>query len=564
MKTVRSLLLFYVSSFAKPLLLTFSVSIIGSLVTILIPLSLGKYYALVFESKGGRQDLFQIIPDESLDSVPQFLFAFGILLMLKLGFGYYQRYLIASVVERMVNQIRLDLFDYQLGVNMTVYDEKGIGKYLLRYSGDLKSIQNYISKGIIGFTVDLGMLIIALVFLVYIHLQMAVIAICSVPLIAIPIILLNKRINFISEQRRNRRSNLLSFVNKRLMSITTVKAFNRHHPEHLKFRKRSELLLREGLKYHQLTSMVYILIPVLLYAMLGLIMYLTYRLKNSGIDLDQAGALAAFFLILSMLPVLRRILKVTVIWKLGKISLRKLVLIFNLPNNFQNAEKDLDLNNKTISLESLSFDFANKTVINQLDLKWEGRGIHLVNGNMGAGKSTLLKLILGIYSPTKGKIIIDGQSISTVNVKSLRKNITVVSSDFPLLGRSVFEAISYSRKKTKRKRAQKVLLKLQAYLPADEQMQLDDAIAYGGSNLSKGQEMILLFARALLTNKDIILLDEPFKNLDRRMRNHIIKLLNEIQTEKMILFFTKRSILKQLKVATYSSLEENLVQKLSA
>lgn len=556
MRTVRSLVFSYVSSFLGQLLLTFFISLLSSIATILVPLSIGKYYALVFGFEGGKSLLWNWLPAEFVSSVTHFLLLFAAILIVKFLLGFLQRYLIASVGERIVNRMRIDLFEHQLSLDMQVYDQKGIGKYLLRYSGDLKSIQNYITKGLIGFVVDLGLLSIALIAIGMVNQYLAIICLASIPFIVLPIYWLNEKLNGISEQRRNKRSNMLSFVNQRLIGILSVKAFNRHRPEFQKFEKRSNRLLAEGLNYHRLSSLIYVLIPVLLYAMLGLIMYVIYQLQQSGIQLNQEGTLAAFILILTTLPVFRRLLKVTVVWKLGRISLRKLVAVFNLPNNYALSKDDLVLEQPKISLNQLCFQYGeDRPLWKNLSHSWQGNGVHLINGSMGSGKSSLIKLLLGIYYPASGNISIDKQQTTEVNEKSLRKNITVISPDFPLLGRTVFEAISYSRKTSKRKHAQKVLSRLQSFLTEKDQLSLDHRIGYGGNGLSKGQEMLLLFARALLTNKSILLLDEPFKNMDRKMRNHFISILNEMKSKKVIFLFSKRSTIKQLDVASQCDLD---------
>ncbi len=556
MKTINALLLGYVSSYRWQLLLTFFISLLSSMATILVPLSIGKYYALVFDFKGTRSLVLDFLPAFFYESVPQFLLFFGAILALKLTLGFLQRYLIASLGERIVNQIRLELFEHQLSLDMQVYDEKGIGKYLLRYSGDLKSIQNYISKGLIGFVVDLFLLAAAIVSIGMIHKELALICLISIPCIVLPIYLLNEKLNAISEQRRNKRSNMLSFVSQRLIGILSIKAFNRHRPEYQKFEKRSNLLLEEGLSYHRLSSLVFVLIPVLLYAMLAAIMYFIYQIKQSGIEVNQGGTLAAFLLILSMLPVFRKLLKVTVVWKLGKISLKKLIAVFNLPNNYSLSKDDLVLEQLSIELNQLSFAYGENSVYKKLSQKWVGNGVHLIKGKMGSGKSTLIKLILGIYYPSSGEIILDNQDTSMVNEKSLRKHISVISSDFPLLGKTVFEAISYSRKQSKRKHAQKVLNQLQSFMKSSNQMKLNDKIGYGGNQLSKGQEIILMFARALLTNKPILLLDEPFKNMDQQMRDHFGQLLQALKAKKMILLFSKQVSLNKLKPTSCCDLSE--------
>jgi len=141
----------------------------------------------------------------------------------------------------------------------------------------------------------------------------------------------------------------------------------------------------------------------------------------------------------------------------------------------------------------------------------------------------MFKLITRLYHCEKGEILIDDFNIESYNRLLLRKNITIVSDEFPLIGKTVFETISYSRKPEKRLPAFNMLKKLGYVKEFDTESVLDEPIFENGKNISNSQRKILMLARAFLTNKKIILLDEPFQGLDDILVQRIFTILEELK-----------------------------------
>ena len=146
------------------------------------------------------------------------------------------------------------MFSRQLNAKLEVHQKKETGLYLLRYTGDLSAIQNYLTKGVITFVNDCLHLVLALLVLAFLNVHLTLILLASYPIIFISILFLNKRLKVLTGKRRNRRSNNLSFVASRLNSILTIKAFNRQSVENEKYAKGSTNLYEYGVKYYKLYS----------------------------------------------------------------------------------------------------------------------------------------------------------------------------------------------------------------------------------------------------------------------------------------------------------------------
>ena len=537
MLTRSNILADFIKNNKLTLAFTFVVSLFSNLFTIIIPISIGKFYNLTFGLNTHRSQVLDFLPAWFWDTSPRFLTFFLVLIFLKLLFDFLQQFQVGRVGEKMLLYIRGKLFYSQLYMPMQVYDEKGIGKYLLRHSGDLKSIQNYVTKGLVGFSVD--MLLLGLVFTTIgiLNAGLAVIMAVFLPIFGVLMTLLNRALHSRSLAQRNYKSGLLSFVNATLRGILSLKAFNRLAPEMSRYVKRSTKVYEAGIRYHQVRSVIMAVIPGLLYLMLFAILYYTYYRQQQGqLSLDAGSLLTAILLLVTAMPVFRRTLRVNTVWELGKISFSKLLLVLNQPADDDRPGAEFKFNKGEIAFEEVKFKYtgAQKSIIYE-DCFIHSNSLTRVYGHTGSGKTTLLKLLIGVYLPTGGKILVDSQDIKQVTKKSLRKCISVVPGDWPIYGKTVFEAISYSRKADKRPKAEVVLERVQSSCPAATRLTLDTRIGDLGCNLSKGQKKLLAFARALLSDKPILIIDEPFSGLDIPTQVHLSKLILELKDMKTII-----------------------------
>jgi ABC-type bacteriocin/lantibiotic exporter with double-glycine peptidase domain len=233
----------------------------------------------------------------------------------------------------------------------------------------------------------------------------------------------------------------------------------------------------------------------------------------------------------------KRILKVNAVWRVGNISFDKLINLIQLPEENREGET---LNQKEvkgdITVNNISFSYPNnKAIFNGYSASFSAHSIHIIKGKVGAGKSTLFKLIQKIYEPQTGELCIDKTPFADYSPFALRKLITIVSTETPLIGNNVFKAVSYSTKPEKEEKAIAMLQKLKLQFSEDEQENLHFKIEDGGKNLSSGQRILLQFARAFLTKKLIILLDEPFHYLDQESIETIVRELNVLKKKKTII-----------------------------
>lgn len=527
--------------------LTFIVSLTAQLLTIFLPIYIARSYDLLFGIKSHRARLLNFVPEYWISTFQGYLTLFMIIITVRGVMDFYERYLTTYLGEIHLSFLRNKIFAHQLQMSMQVYDQKGFSKYLLRYSGDLTSIQAFITKGIIKFGSDTILLALALCIFFMIDTYLGLTLLSLSLILAVVVYLLNLRLYSVSVARRNAKSGLLKFVTSRLQGLITIKAFNRFVPELNKYQKRVGKLLDLGKTYQQVTGAIGAIIPFGLYFIIGMVMWVSMYLKNNnGSSIDPETFFTALLLLITIMPVFRRCFRVSIIWRNGSISYQKLANILQLPKEGIGGENVIDWKEGNITVSDLSFKYMNQKspLIRNLSLDIPFGKITAIHGKSGTGKTTLLKLLNGLYTADKGEIRIDGQSITGTDLKKMRRKMAVVADQCTLLGKTVFEATSYSRKEKNRK----PVLDILAVLGLTKSLSLDHPIGESGTNLSNGQKKLLIYARALLTQKPILLIDEPFDYLDNDSILKVICYLNQIRNQRTIVLFSSKLIPASLKV----------------
>lgn len=501
--------------------------------TVLVPIAIGRFYEFNFEFSSVRLKLFfSGFPFIYNNSFNAFLILFIGIILIRFLFEYANRYVIGILRERFSKSLREQLFVHQLRVHTTIYDEKGIGRYLLRYSGDLKSVQNYLTQGIFRFAQDMLLIAILLVVIGYYSVNMALIILTFIVCAFGFIFFMNLVLYRISVERRNRRSGMLAFVNNALRSILSIKVFNKNVPFENRYNKRSLKLLDIGVKYQQITALINAIIPFITYLMVGITMFYIYSLKNSGVDFDRSAFLILILLIISFLSIFRRILTVNIVWKLGNISFEKLIVVFMLKTESTSNIRKIKIYEEAIVFKNVFYN--NESPFN---LKIEPYSISYLKSSAGSGNSlTFIKLLLKIYSPSEGVIYFGKYAADKLSEKAIRKQITVVSGKIPLDGNTVFEAISYSRNPEKKSQCEKVLNELQQFVPKSQQLTLGSKIGEQSNGLNDSQKQLLLWCRALLANKPIWILHFPFDYINENLKKHLLQKILDWKEKKTIIF----------------------------
>jgi ATP-binding cassette subfamily B protein len=260
------------------------------------------------------------------------------------------------------------------------------------------------------------------------------------------------------------------------------------------------------------------------------------------------GQLVAFNMLLS--NVIRPFQRLIVLWN----QLQEVIIAIERINDVIDAEPEEDLEHQTrqtlppirghIRFDRVTFRYHPESEVNTIEnLTFEvlpGQTVALV-GRSGSGKTTISKLVLGLYPPTEGKILIDGYDVTTISLLSLRQQIGVVDQDTFLFGGTVRENITVGHPEATLDDIIEAAQQAGAHkfikeLPAGYETQIGE----GGGMLSGGQRQRLAIARALLGNPRLLILDEATSSLDAESERIIQTNLNKIVEGRTTLIIAHR------------------------
>lgn len=480
------------------------IGFITNVFTIMIPVSIGKYYELVFHYQSRRSKILSFLPESIWNTVPRFLVVFLLLVSIRYLCFFLYRFSLKSEGELFIKEVKDELFNHQLRVKSDIYNEKGIGKYLLRYTGDINSLKTLYLKGTITVLIDIGMIIIAFAGLYILNANGAIAIILISAMAYLVIRFFNTRIEKHSLQKRNMTSGQLSYVSRTLNGILSIILFNKQDVEYKKYRKKSSAVMSAAIDYNKWLLLNRGFISFLQYAMLGSILYIFY-IENNPVGNENNGAnLISFILLyLTILPVIRRLFNLNTIYKLGYISLNKLNGILCLESENIDLGEVLQVNKPRLEFESLEFEYSD--LINFVTKKVTVNTITLPKG---LDTICLIKAITRLNDNYKGSIKINAIDIKQYTPASLRNNISIISKDIPLVGRTVYEVITKYRSAKIKSKSTEIFNDIQHSLLPSSRLKIDDKIGENGSNLSGLQYELLCFVRGILSECKVLIMTE--------------------------------------------------------
>ena len=225
---------------------------------------------------------------------------------------------------------------------------------------------------------------------------------------------------------------------------------------------------------------------------------------------------------------------------------KRILPIIDQQNKISTNEdgKLLEINNASIKFQNINFSYKtnlNNIVLKNINIDIAGRKMTALVGHSGSGKSTILNLIPRIYDADSGEILIDNQKVQNLNLKSLRKEISIVDQNTTLFDDTIFNNIKYAKPEASDEeifRAAKISMCTDFIEKLENKFQT--VIGENGVKLSGGEKQRLSIARALLKDSKIILLDEATSSLDSETEEKIQKAIEELTKNKTTVVIAHR------------------------
>ena len=464
---------------------------------------------------------------------------------------YVLQYLLQMVVEywghivgvRIEKDMRHDLFEHVHQLPFSYFDNTKTGQIMSRIVNDLNEIAELAHHGPEDFLISVCMLIGTFTIMATMSWKLTLILLCIVPFMLFFSSKWNKRMRSGFTAMRAELGEINAGVEDSLSGVRVVKSFPNEDYENAKFEAGNQRFTKVKANTYYVMARFHTMIGLFSNAfyLVTLIGGAYFVLKGEM----SAGNLAAFILYVNLfLSPLQKITNLIETYQRGMASFTRFADIMDIKPAIEDrpGAKQMSRPNGDIRFEHVSFRYNDsQTVLDDLNFEiYAGHTVALV-GPSGGGKTTLCNLIPRFYDVTGGRILIDGQDIRDVTLKSLRENIGIVQQDVFLFGGTVRENILYGRPGAS---DEDVIAAAKLADAHDFIMHFpegyDTVVGQRGVKLSGGQKQRIAIARIFLKNPPILLLDEATSALDNETERIIQRSLSRLSENRTSLVIAHR------------------------
>lgn len=500
-----------------------------SLVNMINPFIFGKIVDDVIA--GGKTNLL----------IPLLAIAVSIVLIKNLiGYGY--QIIFETISQKVLLQIRKDLYEKLLRLDFSYYNSVRTGDIMARMTGDTDALRHFIAWVIFCSIEQLSVFIFAIVSMVYISpvLTMLMLAIC--PFIYYITKKMSDEINPTFYDIREAYSNLNSVVQENISGNRIVRAFNREKFEIEKFDKENKNYRDKNLatvnitkkfipKLHLTTSLLNVIM-----ILFGGILVIKGKITIGDIVVFNN----LLWALNNPMNMVGNLVNDTQRFIASSAKIRELLSTESKIKNIDNAIKPEKIEGN-IRFEDVSFKFEDTEAISNVSFEVRrGQTVGIV-GHTGSGKSTLVNLLSRFYDPTEGNIYIDNINIKDMDLNKLRNSITSAMQEIFLFSDTVKDNISYGKPKVEFEEVKEKAKMAQAH---NFITKLDDGyetvVGERGVGLSGGQKQRISLARAMMKDSSILILDDITSAVDMETEKKIQKELKEVAGDKTTFIIAHR------------------------
>ncbi len=491
-----------------------------------------------------RPTLIKIMVDEYI--VPKKIETLWIIALATIGavfleafFSYWFSYQSKWLGQAIIRQLRLNVFQHLMRMHLSFFNRTPIGTLTTRTISDVETINNIFSQGLITIISDILTMLFVIVMMLWTSWKLTLVVLTVFPLLILSTYIFKEKVRASYEIVRTEISRMNAFLQERISGIHTIKIFRKEADEEAKFRTINRAYTQANLNSIFYYATFFPIIELISAISAGLMIW--YGAGGVLKGEVTIGTLIAFPLYISMLyrPVRMLADKFNTL-QMGLIVARRIFKVLDTDERIANKGTLIpeELTGDII-LRDIQFSYtAGHPILKDLNLVIPyGKTTALV-GTTGSGKTTLAALINRSYDIDDGLIMIGAHSINEYNLFGLRKRIGVVLQDVFLFRGSIMENILMSNPDISEQTVIEAAKDIGAHdfferLPKG----YDFEVMERGSNLSAGQRQLISFVRALITNPDILILDEATSSIDPNTEaiiQHAITKITEKRTSIVI------------------------------
>lgn len=490
--------------------------------------------------------------DEGIVGKNQNYLIFGSVVLLLIVIGEYifraaQRVSTAYAVHRMVKDIRVKLVKHVLSLNSKFHDQSLSGGLVTRATGDFDNLTDSLNQGVLTSVVEITVLIGSLAGLFMLEWHLALIMLVILPIIGLIVSQFSGALKKTMLIARAKASALNAFAQECLYGHTTIKVLTAQKHAARRFDGLNEDFRKAQMKTVMIDAIMFSLLDGLASVTVGVILWFSlspFLGDTSYGSKLTVGLMVAFIqYIYQIFEPLKQLGMKMAMLQGAFTSIERIFGILDTRDFITGKTSPPPLKGK-IAFENLSFSYSPKVdaeVLTNVNVSINAGQSLAIVGATGSGKSTLVKLLTKLYDGYTGKILIDDQDILNWDGDALRRQIAVVPQDIVLFDGTVNFNISLDHKNITKEQIIQAAKRVGAdtfikNLPHGYETHLKEQ----GSNLSHGQRQLLAFARAIVKDPKIVVLDEATSSIDPYSESLIQKAISKILEDRTVVIIAHR------------------------
>jgi ATP-binding cassette, subfamily B, bacterial MsbA len=444
---------------------------------------------------------------------------------------YYQQFLGMTVANRVIMDLRRRAYDRIVQLPTSFFARRGTADAMSRLSQDAGTLTDGVSMAFGKAVQEPVKAIFSFGAALYVNWKLTLMISVSAPILGLIIRLFSRHMRKASRKALENSSSILGIINETLIAMKVVKAYTAEGYERRRFTLANKKLLKQQVKWNHYNAMSRPFVETMAIVLMSVPVMIAANWVLTGV-IKKEDVLTLLILFAAMLEPMRKLADVNAKVQQTNAAATRVFEIVDMekePNTSHTLPK-LPRHKTLIEFRDVVFSYPGhqEIVLNHINATVRaGQNVAVVGGN-GSGKTTLVHLLPRLYVPTSGQVLIDGVDTATVSLRSLRKQIGLVTQDTLLFADTLYNNIAYGTRHASREQ----VLDASRRAFADEFIQTfpegyETRVGEHGVRLSGGQKQRIAIARAILRDPAILILDEAMSQVDSDSEMKITKALRE-------------------------------------